>query len=647
MQDTATSTLDRPTSRGARSRRRRALLAALVVAGVFAPGLSPVATAAETDAWSSATGGPGNTRANLGESVVSTATADGMEASWEVWKDTPTPAAPAVVGRVVYRVHNGSSSDDPPRLIAHSAGTGEELWSVPFPDDYFVHDGVAVSGGKGILSVDGVGFYDRAGLLAVDLRTRSIAWFAPLPPLPDELSWLDPGISAEVVVDDLRAYVVGGSTNLAAYRLSDGVRLWSQPITANPALGPRMAPMIGNSIAVADGVVYTGDTRLDTVRAWSAATGAPLWRAPGGGTPVIAGGRVFSTLEVYSLTEQRRLTRVVALDADGCGRTVCPVLWTWTVPADQETVEIGAADARFLFVTYPPNDGTQELVRLSASTGAELWSAVVGEWVQGAPARGADAVWVIVDDVELGRRHWLSAYAATGTSTEPLLSIDLGARMTGDADLAIGAGAVLVENGWDVLRAFRVPGSWEQRSRFVDVPHGAPFADDIEWLAAEGITSGGWDGSFRPESPVTRQEMAVFLHKFVNRGETPDPCSSSRFRDVPASSSYCGAIAWLADHGITRGTSDGRFLPLGTVTRQSMAAFFYHLANGGAAPPRCTQNAFRDVPESSPYCGSIAWLSDQGITMSSTSGAFGPTTPVSREMMAAFLHRLDGVLAAG
>jgi hypothetical protein len=175
---------------------------------------------------------------------------------------------------------------------------------------------------------------------------------------------------------------------------------------------------------------------------------------------------------------------------------------------------------------------------------------------------------------------------------------------------------------------------------FSDVPPGAPFAGDIEWLAAEGIAKGNADGTFRPNSPVIRQAMAVFLFHFANRTAPVPACPSSPYPDVPRSSLYCGSISWLADAGITRGTANGTFQPLGTVTRQQMAVFIYHLEHDGASPPPCTTAAFRDVPKSSIYCGAIQWMADQGLTRSTAN--YGPTAAVTRGMMAAFLHRFDG-----
>ena len=47
---------------------------------------------------------------------------------------------------------------------------------------------------------------------------------------------------------------------------------------------------------------------------------------------------------------------------------------------------------------------------------------------------------------------------------------------------------------------------------FPDVPTDHPFYLEIEWLAAEGITTGYADGLFRPASPVTRLATRIIFH---------------------------------------------------------------------------------------------------------------------------------------
>lgn len=48
---------------------------------------------------------------------------------------------------------------------------------------------------------------------------------------------------------------------------------------------------------------------------------------------------------------------------------------------------------------------------------------------------------------------------------------------------------------------------------FSDVPADHPFHEDIAWLASEGLTRGCTENAFCPDDPVTRGQLAAFLHR--------------------------------------------------------------------------------------------------------------------------------------
>jgi hypothetical protein len=109
---------------------------------------------------------------------------------------------------------------------------------------------------------------------------------------------------------------------------------------------------------------------------------------------------------------------------------------------------------------------------------------------------------------------------------------------------------------------------------FDDVGASHPFLEEVEWAAAEGITTGYLDGTFRPLAPVTRQAFAAFL-----LGDQPfDPPASATFPDVPASHPFFDAIEWASSEGITTGYADGTFRPAAVVSRQAAAAQLHRLA---------------------------------------------------------------------
>lgn len=118
------------------------------------------------------------------------------------------------------------------------------------------------------------------------------------------------------------------------------------------------------------------------------------------------------------------------------------------------------------------------------------------------------------------------------------------------------------------------------------------------------------------------------------------------FPDVPLDHRFSEEIEWLVAEGIAGGYDDGLFRPTAPVSRQAMAAFLHRL---DAATPRaeeaCTEAPFDDVPADHRFCAEITWLVEQGIAEGYGDGTFRPTAPVSRQAAAAFLLRWAGSLA--
>lgn len=177
---------------------------------------------------------------------------------------------------------------------------------------------------------------------------------------------------------------------------------------------------------------------------------------------------------------------------------------------------------------------------------------------------------------------------------------------------------------------------------FPDVATANIFCQDITWLKSQGITNGAADGNYGPTQAVSRQEMAAFLFRLQNPGWQDLTCSSAPFSDVDASGPFCGDINWLVQADVTNGTGPNTFSPTRAVSRQAMAAFLFRLHNPGQSPPSCSAKPFPDVATTNLFCGAIDWLHRQGITNGNTAGNFNPATRVSRQAMAAFLHRLAG-----
>ncbi|GAA1760164.1 S-layer homology domain-containing protein [Kocuria aegyptia] len=107
----------------------------------------------------------------------------------------------------------------------------------------------------------------------------------------------------------------------------------------------------------------------------------------------------------------------------------------------------------------------------------------------------------------------------------------------------------------------------------------------------------------------------------------------------------------MADNGISygwgTGTGQKQYRPGTAVTRDVMAAFLYRTAGSPAFTPP-TASPFVDVPTTHGFYKEIAWMADNGISYGWGTGTgqkqYRPGTAVTRDVMAAFLYRLNAGL---
>jgi hypothetical protein len=158
---------------------------------------------------------------------------------------------------------------------------------------------------------------------------------------------------------------------------------------------------------------------------------------------------------------------------------------------------------------------------------------------------------------------------------------------------------------------------------------GSTFEQAIEWLVAEGITSGCRPEYFCPTDPVTRAQMAAFLVRTMDLPAATD----DYFSDDDGVTGE-DSINRLAEAGITRGCTATRFCPANGVTRAQMASF---LVRALALPP--TDTDFFGDDDGTTHEDAINRLAAAGITGGCTTTTFCPTQGVTRGQMAAFLHR--------
>ena len=161
----------------------------------------------------------------------------------------------------------------------------------------------------------------------------------------------------------------------------------------------------------------------------------------------------------------------------------------------------------------------------------------------------------------------------------------------------------------------------------------------IEGIYAAGLTVGFPDGTYRPDNPVTRAEMAVFIKKGIHGSTYSPPAAdgSHPFSDIAGH----WAEEWiedLYDEGFTSGFPDGTYRPQNNVTRAEMAVFLKKAIHGSAytSPAPDGSHPFSDIGGH----WAEAWIEDlydEGITSGYPDGTYRPENQVTRAEMAVFL----------
>lgn len=116
---------------------------------------------------------------------------------------------------------------------------------------------------------------------------------------------------------------------------------------------------------------------------------------------------------------------------------------------------------------------------------------------------------------------------------------------------------------------------------FSDVPTGQWYSPYVAWASSQGIVTGTGNGQFSPNNPVTREQMAAMIARYVEASgihlpDADNPASS--FKDASSVSSWArDGLELMRRTGILSGYADGTFGPKKTATRAEAAAIFMRL----------------------------------------------------------------------
>ena len=176
-------------------------------------------------------------------------------------------------------------------------------------------------------------------------------------------------------------------------------------------------------------------------------------------------------------------------------------------------------------------------------------------------------------------------------------------------------------------------------SSFSDGPSGFWARGAILDLVSAGVITGYPDGTFRPESDVTRAE---FVKMLVLALGIPSSQAKPPFADVPADAWYARSLTAAYAAGIVSGISPSLFAPGATITREEMAVILARaLKLSGSGPI-----SYADAKAISSWARSgVQATVAAGYMQGFPNGTFEPLGVATRAQVASILDRILRTLA--
>lgn len=163
------------------------------------------------------------------------------------------------------------------------------------------------------------------------------------------------------------------------------------------------------------------------------------------------------------------------------------------------------------------------------------------------------------------------------------------------------------------------------------IPEDADIAYDGYFELADAVQEYLNSEAYRPEYYAGPQ------------GRITQIAAASRFADVGEDAWYYDAVRYVSSLGVFSGTSDTTFDPTKTMTRGMLVMTLYNYCG---KPEATGASSFGDVTADAYYAAAVAWAEENDIVGGVGDGLFGPNQDVSREQIVTILYRFYGEPAA-
>ena len=173
-----------------------------------------------------------------------------------------------------------------------------------------------------------------------------------------------------------------------------------------------------------------------------------------------------------------------------------------------------------------------------------------------------------------------------------------------------------------------------RQTPFDDVEPGSFYETPVAWALENGITTGTSETTFSPLGQCQRAQVVTFLWRTFG---SPEPTTAANpFVDVKETDFYYKAVLWAVEKGITNGLDDTHFGPYAYCNRAQVVTFLWRSLG---SPHVAGANTFTDVEKGSWYELPINWAVENSITNGLSANEFGVNAICNRAQIVTFLYR--------
>ena len=175
---------------------------------------------------------------------------------------------------------------------------------------------------------------------------------------------------------------------------------------------------------------------------------------------------------------------------------------------------------------------------------------------------------------------------------------------------------------------------------FTDAGSGDWYYEDVLYVYNRGLMEGTGEHSFSPDGAVTRGQIVTILWRLAG---SPVVNFAMDFTDVTEETWCAEAIRWAAAEAIAQGFDDGSFGQDRVVTREQLAAFLYREVQrqgGGFTGMWYFPLNYPDMEELGAFADeAMHWCVMTGVLQGTADGRLAPKDTADRAQLSAILHR--------